>query len=114
MPGAYDRVMLAGLAIGVVSAIVSKWKPKWGMWPLMVLSGGFVVCLVWRILHLDPLPSVPKDPELWPVVLGVLAFLYLWWLAAQLFDLVFVWHRYVRTNRVGDFVRSIHPNLAKK
>jgi len=32
----------------------------------------------------------------WPVVLSAAAFLYLWWLAIILFDLTFVWHRYIR------------------
>lgn len=32
----------------------------------------------------------------WPVVMAGAAFLYLWWLAALIFDLGFVWQRYVR------------------
>lgn len=39
---------------------------------------------------LDPRPAV------WPVLLGGAAFLYLWWLAALIFDLGFVWQRYIR------------------
>jgi hypothetical protein len=37
----------------------------------------------------------PRSP-MWPVVLSGAAFLYLWWLAALIFDLGFVWQRYVR------------------
>lgn len=32
----------------------------------------------------------------WPVVLAGFAFLYLWWLGILMFDLTFVWHRYIR------------------
>jgi hypothetical protein len=32
----------------------------------------------------------------WPVVVSAAAFLYLWWLAIILFDLTFVWQRYIR------------------
>lgn len=32
----------------------------------------------------------------WPVLLAGAAFLYLWWLGILLFDLTFVWHRYIR------------------
>jgi hypothetical protein len=39
---------------------------------------------------LDPRPIV------WPVLLSGAAFLYLWWLAALIFDLGFVWQRYIR------------------
>lgn len=34
--------------------------------------------------------------SVWPVVLAGLAFFYLWWLGILLFDLAFVWHRYIR------------------
>jgi hypothetical protein len=49
---------------------------------------------------------------LWPVVLSVAAFLYLWWLAAGLFDLVFIWHRYIRGNQVNATLKHFHPQLA--
>ena len=32
----------------------------------------------------------------WPVLLAGMAFLYLWWLGILVFDLAFVWHRYIR------------------
>lgn len=40
------------------------------------------------------LVSVP--PPVWPVLLSGAAFLYLWWLATLIFDLAFVWNRYIR------------------
>ena len=39
-------------------------------------------------------------PPIWPVVLASAAFLYLWWLSALIFDLAFVWQRYVRRSEV--------------
>ncbi len=33
---------------------------------------------------------------LWPLLFATAVFLYLWWLAALVFDLAFVWHRYIR------------------
>ena len=33
---------------------------------------------------------------MWPVLIAGAAFLYLWWLAALIFDLGFVWQRYIR------------------
>jgi hypothetical protein len=35
---------------------------------------------------------------LWPAFSAGGIFLYLWWLAALIFDLSFVWHRYIRRN----------------
>jgi hypothetical protein len=43
---------------------------------------------------------------LWRVLVAVLAFLYLWWLGSQLFDLVFVWHRYIQGDAAHRFLRD--------
>ncbi|HST20444.1 MAG TPA: hypothetical protein VLR90_04975, partial [Blastocatellia bacterium] len=37
-----------------------------------------------------------KDNPTWPLFLALAGFLYLWWLAALIFDLVFAWQRYIR------------------
>ncbi len=37
-----------------------------------------------------------STPPVWPVVLSGAAFLYLWWLGILMFDLTFIWHRYIR------------------
>ncbi|HEY0549763.1 MAG TPA: hypothetical protein VGF13_09180, partial [Verrucomicrobiae bacterium] len=103
------RMIIACLAVGIVSALLSKLKPGWGMWPLMLTSGSLTIVVVYRILTGE---SVGDNPELWPVVLCVLAFLYLWWLAAQLFDLVFIWHRYIRSNLANDMLKKFDPVLA--
>jgi hypothetical protein len=36
------------------------------------------------------------SPPVWPVLLATAGFLYLWWLGALLFDMAFIWQRYVR------------------
>lgn len=36
------------------------------------------------------------EHPVWPVALAGAAFLYLWWLGILLFDLAFIWHRYIR------------------
>ena len=35
-------------------------------------------------------------PPVWPVILAGGMFVYLWWLGIMLFDLTFIWHRYIR------------------
>jgi hypothetical protein len=47
-------------------------------------------------------------PPIWPVFLGGAAFLYLWWLAALIFDLAFVWQRYVRNSIANDRLKEWH------
>lgn len=50
--------------------------------------------------HVEGLTQVlfTPDPPVWPVLLSGAIFLYLWWLAALIFDLGFVWQRYIRNS----------------
>ena len=50
-------------------------------------------------------------PPVWPVLLSGAAFLYLWWLAALIFDLAFVWQRYVRNSVANDRLMLWHGYL---
>ncbi|MEO6194957.1 MAG: hypothetical protein ABIS20_18230 [Thermoanaerobaculia bacterium] len=87
------------LAIVVVCLVylASVKRPSWGLTPLMVLGSVAVTTMV--VSHLIMVPDRPSGP-LWPVFLATAAFLYLWWLAALLFDLVFVWHLYIRHSKL--------------
>ena len=58
---------------------------------LLVLSGSCLV-LALTVQHL----WVVTDKPVWPLVLSGAAFVYFWWLGILLFDLAFLWHRYVR------------------
>jgi hypothetical protein len=89
---------LLGLAALLVILIylVSRTFPSWGLKPLLILGGlaifGIVAYLVWT----DPVPVAEQRGPMWPVFLAGAGFLYLWWLSALIFDLTFVWHRYIR------------------
>jgi hypothetical protein len=50
----------------------------------------------WKDTLIKVQPILASQPRIWPVLLAGVAFLYLWWLSILLFDLAFVWHRYVR------------------
>ena len=53
-------------------------------------------------------------PPVWPVVVGAAVFLYLWWLAALIFDLAFVWQRYIRNSIVNERLKEWHNLTGKK
>jgi hypothetical protein len=44
--------------------------------------------------------------SLWRVLVAIVAFLYIWWLASVLFDLVFIWHRYIEADEAHRFLRK--------
>jgi len=86
-----------GLAILVVSLafVVSVMRPSWGLIPLMVIGTVAVAAMVVYYVKITD-----ASGPLWPVFLATVAFLYLWWLAALLFDLVFIWHLYIRHSKL--------------
>jgi hypothetical protein len=51
------------------------------------------------------------EPILWPLFLATAAFLYLWWLAALIFDLVIVWHYYIRRSMA---IKRLHKYMPPK
>ncbi|MDM0116292.1 MFS transporter [Variovorax sp. J22R133] len=77
-------------------------KPKYGRRALLIIGGSVVLYIV-----LTQSLGVARVPT-WPMVLAGLAFLYLWWLGILLFDLAFVWHRYIRNSVAIDIVRQWH------
>jgi hypothetical protein len=48
-------------------------------------------------------------PSAWPVMLASAAFLYLWWLSILIFDLSFIWQRYIRESIANQRLRDWNP-----
>jgi hypothetical protein len=73
-----------------VGSVHGRWSC--GSKPLLILGGATAVAMVLVLLKEEG----SGKPSLWPVLLALGGFLYLWWLSILLFDLIFVWHRYIR------------------
>lgn len=107
-------VLLAALGVAAVGAALSSWFPRYGV---RLLPGLGLACAA--VLCIELLSTADKDVEAWPIVLGGIAFFYLWWLAALLFDLAFVWQRYVRYSMAckgaaAISARGYEPTLLEK
>lgn len=117
--------MLATISLAFASIVCSVWadRHKISLWkypllrlfargvrPLLIVGGLATAALVVsRILRTPHVP--PKS--FWPLVLGGAVFIYFWWLAALLFDLGFIWHRYVRHSVWQKHLRQARkPNRA--
>lgn len=83
-------LMLSGL-LSLIAGTAAIWSPYWGVRLLPSLGVVAAVALIVSLLQASDVTIT-----LWPLVLGTAAFFYLWWLATLLFDLVFVWQRYIR------------------
>jgi hypothetical protein len=103
LPGGSVSIVWVTSAIAILAGIISYLKPRWGLKPLIMLVALTLGAVLWSILGDSP----KADRKLWPVALGGVAFVYLWWLAALLFDLVFVWHRYIRGSVATTVLRRI-------
>jgi len=95
----WGMVKFALLLLGAVY-LVSQLFPKWSMRALLLPGAATVAYIVYHYVRKAP-------GNLWPVFVAGAAFLYLWWLVALIFDLTFVWHRYIRSNATPDLLMKI-------
>ena len=100
------RVLVATLMVGIVYWVSKTW-PLTGVSPLLILGTTATLGIIGYHIATN---SIADDAALWPVLLAAAGFFYVWWLAALVFDLVFVWHVYIRQSialkRMDELVRS--------
>ena len=104
-------VVLGSTGVSIVGWVLAYSLPRWGMVPLIV-SGGLLAAL--SIIGCLSGNGNAADKTLWPVALAAVAFLYLWWLASVLFDLSFVWHRYICGNEAMRQLRGVFKHCDKR
>ncbi|WP_435008349.1 hypothetical protein P12x_005580 [Tundrisphaera lichenicola] len=95
---------LAGILV-LVAMVLSATRPGLGTRTLIV--PGFLIILG-LVIHGIAAPDRenPERGPVWQVLLSGLAFLYLWWLAVVFFDLIYVWHIYIRGS-IWDSIRGV-------
>ena len=76
------------------------------MRPLIGLGGITAAWVVWHLFGADE--QILSKP-LWQLILANVAFLYLWWLSALLFDLVYIWQQFIRSRRTTKTLQKIRP-----
>lgn len=91
----------AALLLAAAIVVTSGWwlprKPRWAR-RFLICSGTFMVLFI----IVNRLWETHSQAPIWPVALAGLAFIYLWWLGILLFDLAFIWHRYIRQSVAVD------------
>lgn len=95
----------------LTAAVAGIWSRLWrrgGLKPLLITGGGLVLLLALVAVRTKRVPGT--NESLWPLLLAWAGFIYLWWLAALIFDLTFAWHVYIRgsklTDEMGELVNS--------
>lgn len=93
---AFVATVIVVLLLVALVAYLSLRYPRLGAKTLIVPGAVAVATVIgFGIAHSWDRPAVERG-DLWPVLLSGVAFLYLWWLAVVLFDLIYVWHHYIR------------------
>lgn len=94
-----------GAVLGAVGLVTVSWvmaysMPRSGIIPLLYAGGALTLLSILGCLAglSQSSGGQNSNASLWPVIAGALGFLYLWWLATILFDLTFIWHRYIVGN----------------
>jgi len=92
-PGAPTAIL--GSAIIGLAYLFGVFLPSAGAIPLMIAASlGVIAKVVWHV------QTTSEVGPIWPVFLTTALFLYLWWLAVLIFDLVVIWHWYIRKGRL--------------
>jgi hypothetical protein len=104
-----DHVYAVGLVgfVGVLCVLVliaqgvALLRPRLGA-KTLIIPGFIAVLAVAGSRIAESMSTHMSDRgSLWGMLLGGVAFLYFWWLAVVFFDLIFVWHHYVRGSARG-------------
>lgn len=93
--------LYVAVAISVLVALISKKYATARTLPLIFLGGIAVLWPAFKIVL-----SHDSSKAVWPILLGGAIFLYGWWLSVLLFDLVFVWHRYICSSQALELLRA--------
>ena len=98
--GAVVRPSLMGVGFGSVlvaglSGAFTRVSPRYGHYMLPALGVLAALGVVGTLLS-QHLRHSDASASLWPVVIALVLFFYVWWLSALLFDLSFIWRRYAR------------------
>ena len=107
-----DRFCQSYCAVLLVLGVASRrYVPP--MTALIGLGGIAAFLVLSTLLQKDP---SALDRSLWALVLANAAFLYLWWLSALVFDLVYIWHRFIcsyKTTAILSTLRGEAPSHLK-
>ncbi len=95
-------VIVLTFALIAVAYVAGSVFPHLGIKPLVI--GGVIACAIYLAARVI---GAPETGALWPVAVAMIALLYLWWLAALLFDLIFVWHLYIRNTRLQEQIDAL-------
>jgi len=116
-----ENEALVGLAGGIslLSAVIGVRWSSMSAASLLLPGGAVVLALVALLMHqeltgisVSCCQCLSQHGPLKPIILAVSIFLYLWWLSTLIFDLTFVWHRYIRHDQGMEVLKKCRRETA--
>jgi len=101
VPVSSTMLVIYTATVIIFSSLLSVIRPRWGATPMILMGTALVAFCAFMIV------GTQHEGPTWPLVVATAAFLYLWWLAALLFDLIVAWHVYIRSSRVNEIIRQM-------
>lgn len=89
--------------ISVGAALIGYFFPSSTSKPLVFIGG---LAVLWSAGFIA-LSAEHSHSSIWPLFVGGAVFIYGWWLSIQLFDLIFIWHWYIRNSKALARLREI-------
>lgn len=104
----HEKTFLVSLSAAIAGAatFIGLMKPAWSARSLLV-PGGIAVAYIITMRLVHEWLGESSQGSIMPVVIAGGVFLYLWWIATILFDLTFVWHRYIRYSQAMNLLKGI-------
>jgi hypothetical protein len=101
VPLSSTTLIVSSVVVIVLAWLIGTTRPAWGATPMILIGTTGVAACALKIIGTD------RQGPIWPLFLATAVFLYLWLLAALLFDLIVVWHVYIRSSLINDKIREI-------
>jgi hypothetical protein len=103
-------VIAVVVILAFILPLIGGRSAYWSGTRLLIIAAGLVIAgIVGSLVAHVYVKNLGPDDQgpVWPLFLASAAFLYLWWLAALIFDLAFVWHRYIRYSVIEDHLQKL-------
>lgn len=104
VPGNAGMLVFISGVLALLPWLVPR-RPRLGR-QAMVGGGAAVLAVAVFVGALNDNSFSEGKSALWPLLLSSLAFIYLWWLGVVLFDLAFIWQRYIRNTVALQVLRT--------
>jgi hypothetical protein len=101
VPLSSTMLIAASAAVIVLAWLFGTIRPAWGATPMILIGTAGVAVCAFKII------GTASEGPTWPLAVATVVFLYIWLLAALFFDLIVVWHLYIRSSLINKKIRDI-------